>query len=419
MQVVAVANVKDEIDIIEAFVRHNLARVNRLVVLDNGSSDGTLAVLRKLEAEGLPLDIVEDPSLGMYQGQRTNRLIREWAVGRHGADWVLPLDVDEFVAFPGGGSLVPPGAGDDRPIALPWRSYVARPTDDPSEMNPVVRIRHRLAKESCTWVKVLIPGALAARPDAAVVQGNNELLLGDRGCAAAPSPGAYLAHFPMRSPGQYSAKIAINFLQYAVIPDRAIDAGWHYRAAYELLRRDPAAFRASFHEAAPLYASLPGQLPPAEFVHDPLDYRGGPLRHTPPVNDEARGLLAVLGCAEQLARRQAALSAWLGEDRLPSVERLASVLANIHTHFAEQYYLALGNHTQLLQVAQELRRVQQLLPQQVRQAERSTVRALKQSWTWKTGRLVVGLLRPFRVLARLGRRALSGLPSPAAAPRSR
>src|SRR5207248_1347715 len=114
----------NEIDIIEAFVRHTLALVDRLVVLDNGSSDGTLAVLRALQAEGLPLDLVEDPTPGMYQAQRMTRLLREWAVGRHGADWVLPLDADEFLVVPEGASLVPSRPGGDRPVALPWRSYV-------------------------------------------------------------------------------------------------------------------------------------------------------------------------------------------------------------------------------------------------------------------------------------------------------
>src|SRR5437867_3948226 len=97
MRFVAVAGVKNEIDVIEAFVRHTLAFVNHLVVLDNGSTDGTLDVLRALHKEGLPLDVVEEPSFGYYQSEWMTRLMREYAVGRYGAGWVVPLDADEFL----------------------------------------------------------------------------------------------------------------------------------------------------------------------------------------------------------------------------------------------------------------------------------------------------------------------------------
>lgn len=50
MNVVAVTCDRDEIDTtMEAFVRHNLAFVSRLIVLDNGSTDGTRDVLHALQ----------------------------------------------------------------------------------------------------------------------------------------------------------------------------------------------------------------------------------------------------------------------------------------------------------------------------------------------------------------------------------
>ena len=77
MQIVGITTAKNEIDVIEAFVRHTLSMIPRLVVLDNGSTDGTLEVLRAIQAEGLPLDVVEDPGLGHYQSRRMTRLMRE------------------------------------------------------------------------------------------------------------------------------------------------------------------------------------------------------------------------------------------------------------------------------------------------------------------------------------------------------
>src|SRR5262249_25036579 len=98
-RLVAISTVKNEIDIVEAFVRHTMNFVDHLVVADNGSTDGTLEILRGLEAEGLPLTVSVDPSAGKYLSQRMTRLMRE-AVQRHAADWVVPLDADEFLIVP-------------------------------------------------------------------------------------------------------------------------------------------------------------------------------------------------------------------------------------------------------------------------------------------------------------------------------
>ena len=96
MRSVAITCIKNEIDIVEAFTRHTLALVDQLVVLDNGSQDGTVDVLQALVKEGLPLEIVEDGLPGQYQPQRMTRLMHEHAVARYDADWVFPLDGDEF-----------------------------------------------------------------------------------------------------------------------------------------------------------------------------------------------------------------------------------------------------------------------------------------------------------------------------------
>jgi hypothetical protein len=93
MKVVGLYMVRNEVDIIETNLRHHLATVlDEAIVLDNGSSDGTLELLVDLAGE-LPLQLtVEDGS--QYQSGRTTRMARY--ATQQGADWVLPIDADEF-----------------------------------------------------------------------------------------------------------------------------------------------------------------------------------------------------------------------------------------------------------------------------------------------------------------------------------
>ena len=91
--------VRNEADIIAANVRHHLAHgVDRLLVVDNGSSDGTDRVLAGLSRGGR---LYWKRHLGAYhQAQIMTELAREAFLG--GAAWVLPIDADEFWCASGG-----------------------------------------------------------------------------------------------------------------------------------------------------------------------------------------------------------------------------------------------------------------------------------------------------------------------------
>jgi glycosyltransferase involved in cell wall biosynthesis len=85
--------VRDAADLLAVNVRHHLALgLERILVVDNGSTDGTWELLQDL-ARRLPLELERDD--GPYlQAEIVDRMIRRAAAA--GADWVLPIDVDEF-----------------------------------------------------------------------------------------------------------------------------------------------------------------------------------------------------------------------------------------------------------------------------------------------------------------------------------
>ncbi len=378
MNVIAVACVRDEFDVIEAFVRHNLAYANRLIVLDNGSSDGTRDVLDALQGEGLPLDVLSDPSPGKQLSKRMTMLMRDHAVRRHGADWVLPLDADEFVTVAGDGPLVPEGASVDQPLRLTWLSYLPDVSDDPAEVNPVVRIRHRLMDEpEQRVIKVFVPGKLAGCAGAVLEPGNHEFSLAGRVCPSAPHDRACLAHFPVRSRGQFVAKTVIGNLQNLVMAFHDPRWGAHHRTYYDLLQRDPHAFSsdfASWLRTHHVYQFCRGR----SAMPEPLAYRGGPLCYTPLSNEAAQSWKPILHYARDLARRYGLLKESLTEDQQVSLEQQVDVFAFLRQQLdlREQSIFQHGQPAQLQQHihAAELR-LQALERQHQQQLQAADLRA--------------------------------------------
>ena len=147
MRLWGVAMVRNEADIIEAFVRHNLSILDGLVVVDHGSADATPRILAALCAERLPLVVLASETVGYLQAEIVTSAVRE-AFARLRADAVFPLDADEFLrvrvpaelvaalaALPPGHfgriawpTFVPPLDGEvrgSRPSITPWLPIVS------------------------------------------------------------------------------------------------------------------------------------------------------------------------------------------------------------------------------------------------------------------------------------------------------
>lgn len=323
MRFFGVACVKNEADLIEAFVRHNLVYLERLILLDHGSTDGTSAILQALREEGLPLEIVSDDGIGKLQGARMTGLMREAA--RQGADWVFLLDADEFIRPRGG--VLPESPRDAPPVLkLAWPTHLVHGSDDAGEANPVLRLRHRLANEplesAALWdrrhlLKAVVRADVAADPRSVVRQGNHEVVIEGSEPEHALWEGVALAHFPLRSPGQYAAKILTHLLQHLAQGSMQEPFSWFYLRHAERIRADYAGFVRDFPELLPAYLETRGHA--AARVEDPLDYRGGVLRHTPFCEDVQRLVGNLCGLAEALARAHARLALGAGSGEAPGV----------------------------------------------------------------------------------------------------
>jgi hypothetical protein len=220
MRLAGISIVRDEADIIEPWARHNCHFLDKLYIVDNGSTDSTRQIIQDLIAEGLPIEMVDHGQHGaFYQGQRTTRLMRHAAAD---GDWdfIVPLDGDECICATDRGTLEAELA--DFPAAfLPsFREirYKLSDLDDPAIVNPLERIRHVQDKAPAPF-KCIVPRALALNPDAALSDGNHRVRVAGVEVPRQLLENAALAHFALRSQSQIIAKLMVTYITFKARED--------------------------------------------------------------------------------------------------------------------------------------------------------------------------------------------------------
>ena len=316
----AVTRVLNEDDVVEAFVRHTLAFVDRMILLDNGSTDGTLGILRQLQAEGAPVVLLQSRSVLFSQAQH-NTLLYHTADQAFRPDWVLCLDADEFIDARDAGlpALLAGVPAEAQSVHLALRNYFAEGLDAGDLLVPR-RMRLRDATERGV-AKCFLRGGLG--PELRLEPGNHAAWFGAEPARAAALTGAALAHYPVRHPVQGIAKAVLSRLK--VLAAGGGDAlvaqtASHYTPFLDALCRDPAEV---LHNAAYMGNALPG----FPLVEDPIRYAGAPLRYTTASDPVLKALRAAAHAAEGLARSHGELL-----DRDPALRRTVEAGA-LHTEF--------------------------------------------------------------------------------------
>jgi glycosyltransferase involved in cell wall biosynthesis len=241
-RVVGVGTVKNEADIIEASVRHNLGYLDRIILFDHDSSDATPRILRAMADEGLPISLLSSRTdrreFAFWQGEFTTGLAR-LAFAQHAADHVVPIDADEFidVASRKEFALLLDRCPDDV-ASFEWQTYVPA-VDDVPGMHPLDLLRWRVDAGASSLPKIAIP-ARAATGDWFIARGNHAFCRrkGTRSTIAPAMPieGLRLAHLPLRSPGQLTAKVLVGWLSRKLAYGASAVStrnSWHFRALFE------------------------------------------------------------------------------------------------------------------------------------------------------------------------------------------
>ena len=302
--------VRNEADIVEAFVRHNASILDGMAIIDHGSIDGTLQILTALARERLPIILIKSAAPGYLQEQLTTATARD-VFRQTGADFVMPLDADEFVkirsrdVFDRALLAIPPRMNG----LMHWLTYVPDFSKVPQGTLALIASAKRMSPERQTFQKALMSRYLLERPEATLANGNHYVANKLHGTSDDAEPHARirdefaaLAHVPIRSAAQFVTKVAVKKLgriaaQFDWKPDAAS------QMAYEaVLENRPIDDALLLEHAINWSIPKPYWAKPHEvgLVDDPF-LAPITLRYTPPA--AADPLPLVLSATERLVNR--------------------------------------------------------------------------------------------------------------------
>jgi hypothetical protein len=294
---VAVTRILNEDDIAEAFVRHHAALVEHHLFLDNGSTDGTLEILKSLQDEGLNITVLQNRTPFFTEVSYNTSLFRQaWKM--FSPDWVAFVDTDEFIdPRPISGDLSGWLGGMPEEVdclSLSSFTYFDLPDDDPEELLVPLRMRNRQRFTKQAIAKVIVRGALA-QEGATIEAGQHQVVRSSGPITPFSDHEARLGHFYRRSAYQAVSKAVMCHLKVLAAgqKEREKNRSIHYRELFQTVRDSPK----SLSDPSFLRPAYVGE----DIVEDPLPYLGGSLRYTRPGDPFYKAVRVLIGYAEQLA----------------------------------------------------------------------------------------------------------------------
>lgn len=235
MTICSISMVRNEADVIEAFVRYHATILDRIIVVDHKSTDGTSDILRTLKEEGLPLDVRQFNGFPQAQSEVLSALLQELQEDQS-VDWIVPLDGDEFLVERDGDVR---SAFKELPhdclTEVSWITHVPTPDDDPADRNILTRMRHCRTPE-LSQPKVIVPRGLLPDFPVFLAQGNHFLRSADGSRLSdfptSKSDRLALAHYPVRSEKQLRKKVLEGWAHNCARSHAAVTETYQWRRLF-------------------------------------------------------------------------------------------------------------------------------------------------------------------------------------------
>ena len=233
IQLSIVTMVRDELDVIPAFIGHHARLFDRIVVVDHRSVDGTREFLHHVAGKcgSCTIEVLRYDHAAYRQSMISTFLARREF--RRGADWVGVLDADEFLDVRDREDLVRRLSGCGEVVAFSWLNLL--PVNPPLDAHtiPPFETRQQFITLTSEWPptrgKVLLHRNFARRHRRFVLpDGNHKVRAWNGGPKIPTEIVGRLLHVPARSPLQVLQK------RENLVAARSHDtADWRDRHAHE------------------------------------------------------------------------------------------------------------------------------------------------------------------------------------------
>ncbi|MBB4198051.1 hypothetical protein GGD83_001844 [Rhodoblastus sphagnicola] len=205
--------VRNEADVMEAFVHQAAELFDQFTFIDVLSTDGTQEMLIKASEEHKNITLLTCKTKEKYQAAMMNCLARKAL--RAGVDWMFFLDADEFLAVESRFELEEylRGFGSEV-LSMPWINLVPSSYSDFSSFD--LGQNFRWTGRTSPYCKVAVSSLyFHNNPDATLAEGNHTISPCNDGTPAAPIIGMPLLHVPVRSRERLKYKMtnSLRFLR--------------------------------------------------------------------------------------------------------------------------------------------------------------------------------------------------------------
>jgi hypothetical protein len=258
MNVIAFSMIKNEEDIVEQFIRHNLNYCDVIYIYDHFSTDHTRRIVEACQSEGLKVFLTNDvidqyisPTIAHIQGEIMNVMLR-LLHAQLGFGVYLPLDADEFIVHEEG-PICFRAAMQELPTnswsEIPWRCLIAAndqtlETSDPIASCRLAQKRSLMLAAGHTCKSIIKINGQTELQNVLLTYGNHQVLDNEGSLRKVECPMVYYLHAPIRSPGQIARKTVLGWLTNVIRRGKVGDSAVHWGELFNaMIERNSLEFR--------------------------------------------------------------------------------------------------------------------------------------------------------------------------------
>ncbi|MEW9808614.1 glycosyltransferase family 2 protein [Mesorhizobium marinum] len=225
MKIGAISMIRNEADIVEAWVRHQLAMFDYTIVADHMSNDGTYEFLRAVASADDRLRVLRYPETAYDQDLVLNFLRRQVLLDAPDIEWMFICDADEFLDYPSRENLISALSAVESYDLLTFQWQNCYPGATSPSMLSTTQVF--MAKRLSTFGKVALRRNIAADWEYLIPKGGHRLHHRLMGSINGFGFGAML-HVPIRSANQIWNKVIAGCESYLHNPGYGGREGIHW-----------------------------------------------------------------------------------------------------------------------------------------------------------------------------------------------